>query len=510
MNFWPFKRKQSTGLGPIETALIQSRAFAAAEISSHLAPWTFDGGFSNGELAASLATVRSRARDMAKNSEYFARWLQLFVANVAGPTGFRFKSQAEKADGDVTADSDAAYFVECAWEKWASNPAFVDASGCMDLAAVLRLVVETWARDGEAFVLVNRSAQNPFGVSLRVVRPDCIDETLNARLSDTVAIRLGVEINLVTGRKVAYYFDADRTDPTGYTVGSRRRVRIPAEDVLHLYVPKDADQVRGFPLAHPFIKKLKMLDEFDQAELVAARDEVNTLGIFKAPAGREGEIKALAKDDAVRSRLEAPSTPGQKIVLTQGWDYEAKHPNHPNAGLPAFKTAMLRDIASGAGVEYANFANDWSGVSYSSVRAGTLAERDQWLIHQAAVIQRVLDPLFRIWLASFLTLRASGSYMISDLERLTPHQFIGRRWTWVDPMKDIQATVLAIKNGLVTHSKAAAEYGTDTDDNLEENARVDKAFKDAGLPSPFATTTTRAEIDASATTKKESKDGSED
>ena len=42
------------------------RAFAAAEVTRTLAPWKFDGGFSNAEVAAGLSVIRSRSRDMAK------------------------------------------------------------------------------------------------------------------------------------------------------------------------------------------------------------------------------------------------------------------------------------------------------------------------------------------------------------------------------------------------------------------------------------------------------------
>lgn len=479
MKFWPFKRKAAT-----ESPVV-GRSFSAAEVSALLGPWRFDGGFSNTEVSASLSTVRARSRDMAKNSEYFARWLQLYIANIVGPTGFRLKSFAEKSATDVSVDEKAAYYVETHWNKWASSPDMVDVAGMLDLPALLRLAVENWARDGEAFILVDRNAQNRYGISLRVVRPDCCDETVNAAVREGVEIRSGVEIDAATGRPIAYYFDASREDPTASYIGQKKRVRVPARDVIHLFTPHDASQVRGFPMGHPFLKKLKMLDEFDQAELVAARDEVNTLGIFTAPLGREGEIQPLAKDEHVRNRLEAASEPGQKIILKQGWTYDAVHPNHPNAGLPAFKTAMLRDIASGGGVEYANFANDWSGVSYSSVRAGTLAERDQWMTHQANLVSRVLDPLFSAWLYSFLSLRVSGEYVVADFDRLLDHKFVGRRWQWVDPMKDVQATVTAIQNGLMTHSQAAAEFGTDTDDNIDENGRISKAFDAAGLANPF-------------------------
>ena len=475
---WPFTRKTKSA-----TPYFATRAFAAAEMSRTLAPWIFDGGFDNTSVLGSLATVRSRARDMAKNSEYMARWIQLFVANIVGPDGFRFKSFAEKSADDVSVDEAAAFFIETHFNRWAKNRRLTDVAGQLDLAGILRLAVENYARDGEAFILINRHAQNAYGLALQVVRPDVCDEQLNRRIDENTVIRGGVEVDCATFTPRAYYFSADRTDPMAhYFAGSTRpHVRVPAADVLHLYSPHDAFQVRGFPLSHAFLKKLKMLDEFDQAELIAAREDANVLGIFKAPLGREQEIKNLAQDGSLRDRLEQKSEAGSKLVLAQGWDYEPKHSSHPNAGLPAFKASMLKDIASGGGVEYANFANDWGGVSFSSVRAGTLAERDQWLTHQAVVINCVLEPLFEAWLSSFLSLRSSGRYMPQDFARLVSHQFRGRRWDWVDPLKDVNASVVAVAHGWKTDAEIAADYGGDIDDNIAEAQRVKAAKESAGL-----------------------------
>ena len=142
---------------------------------------------------------------------------------------------------------------------------------------------------------------------------------------------------------------------------------------------------------------------------------------------------------------------------------------------------MLRDIASGGGVEYANFANDWNAVSYSSVRAGTISERDCWQALQNELREKVLDRVFKIWLSSFLKLAASGEYGEADYVRLLPHTFRGRRWAWVDPMKDVTASVLAVKNGFQTAANVAADYGTDIDDNVVEAARLQSECDKLGV-----------------------------
>lgn len=474
--FGIFKRKKEPGGGKRGHFM---RMFAAAECSRLLNPWIWDGGFSNQEIAAQLAIVRQRSRDMQKNSEHYLRWLDLFVANVIGD-GVKFKATPSKSDDDPTIDEAAAKFLQYHWWKWGTTPGMADTTGRKTFNAICRVAAENWARDGEALLLIDRAAPNPYGFSLRIVRPDALDETMNGRgQAASTVIRNGVEVDRVSLRAVAYYLRTSREDPGASYVLNRPVVRVPAADVLHLYTQHDETQTRGVPLGHAVLKKLKMLDEYNFAELVAARDEANTTGIFSAPVGRDGEIGEYTEEQD--AALTMPSEPGTKIKLEPGWDYKTVTPTHPNRELTAFKNSMLREIASGLGLEYACFANDWAGVSFSSVRAGTIAERDHWRILQSQFIEQVASPAFRAWLASFLRFTASNPYIGADYDRLAEHEFRGRTWEWVDPMKDVNAAAIAVAHGWKTDAQIAADYGTDIDENIAEAERINPRKTAAGL-----------------------------
>ena len=91
---------------------------------------------------------------------------------------------------------------------------------------------------------------------------------------------------------------------------------------------EDEDQTRGFPLGHAGLATLKMLDEWNRAELAAARDEANSIGAYTAPQGREQEIADLTdpENSDVAHNLMASSEPGMKLVLPMGWDYKSHTP----------------------------------------------------------------------------------------------------------------------------------------------------------------------------------------
>jgi lambda family phage portal protein len=483
---WPFQKRTSSASAPKRAIAV--RSFEAARVDRLLSGWRWDGGFSPAEISGGLATIRSRSREMAKNSPHFKRWLQLMAINIVGE-GFSLKSTPhDGAPGgkDYRLDEAAAKFIEWHYWRWCMTREWCDLSGRMTMPEMDRLNVKTWKRDGEYFVLIEDAPMpNPYGISLRTMRPDACDELYNAdKLPNGNIVRCGVEMEPATYRPVAYYM---HTKPESAYVISRSGplIRIPANRVIHGFTKNDEAQPRGIPEAHASLVKLKMLDEYDRAELTAARDEACSVRTYYAPKGDDEEIADLTSEENsdAAGALTAEKEPGQSEVLPIGWRQEIHTPSHPNRELTAFKASMLKDVASGFNVEYSNFANDWAGVSFSSVRVGTISERDMYISDQNDYIAQNKGPVFLAWLRSFLTYSISGGLPLSKFEKFSEHEHRGRRWMWVDPMKDMNAAKMAVENGWKTNSQVASDMGTDFEDNVEQIKR------EAGLnlPAPRST-----------------------
>ena len=467
------------------------RAFAAAEVSRTLSGWMFDGGFSNGEIAAQLATIRARSRERQKNDEYFCNYFRFFRNNVVGP-GFTFKAQPSLVPGRPEIDETAKKFLQYHFWKWSKNRRECDLAGRHSLAAIFRLMAENWARDGEAIAVIERDAPTVYGIQLRVVRPDALDETINARgASAATIIRNGVEIDRRTRRPVAYWFRASREDPTAVYIDSSHPVmRVPAADVVHVFSTNDAAQTRGIPLTHSALKKGKMLDDFNQSELVAAIDETNTIGTFKDKSGRDPAAAGVGAEDEgytddEKAAYTQKSEPGTKMWLDGDIDFQWHSPNHPNREVTAFKKTTIRDIACGLGVDYPIFANDPGEANFSSIRAGTIAMRDNWRVLQDDFIDQVVTPVFEAWLRSFLARPVANPYVPSDFDRLVEHEFKGRTWAWVDPLKDIAASRIAVEQGWKTNEEITSEYGgADFLENCDRLKLENEAKSAAGIGAP--------------------------
>ena len=81
------------------------------------------------------------------------------------------------------------------------------------------------------------------------------------------------------------------------------------------------------------------------------------------------------------------------LVWTSAFD-----PDHPSTAFPAFTTQVLRSVASGLNISYHSLTNDLSSVNYSSLRAGSLEDREMYRMYQRFVIEHFMMPIFQNWL----------------------------------------------------------------------------------------------------------------
>jgi lambda family phage portal protein len=457
------------------------RGFAASDVNRLVAGWRYDGGFTPSEVSAHLETIRSRSRQMAKDSAHFKRWLSLIAINEVGE-GFTLKATPHDGTRDKPRiDEAAARVIQWHWWRFChyrdpeTRLTWFDATGRKTEPEMDRLCAKTRARDGEYFLRIIKTDANPYGVAFRMLRPDLCDETYNS--ADTgrgTIIHCGVEMQTETRKPVAYWFHTVPTNPHAFNGRGQPLVRIPANEIIHGYRQDDEDQPRGIPEGHAALVKLWMLDEYDKAEITAARDEACTVRQYTSEKPQDIEAFKDLTDEGnadAANALQQSKEPGQSEVLPPGWSAQLLTPQHPNRELTAFKASMLKDVASGFGVEYSNFANDWSGVSFSSVRVGTISERDMWIVNQNDMIAQCKTPQFLAWLKSFLSLAVSGDLPAAKFDKFSEHEFRGRRWMWVDPMRDMNAAKMAVENRWKTNGQVASDMGTDYGDNCEEIAR---------------------------------------
>lgn len=458
----------------------QARSFTAARVDRLTASWLATTASINQELRSDLDRLRARARDLAKNNDYARKFVRMVVTNVAGPDGFTLQARVEDAPGRP--DTLANRAIEAGFADW-SRRGVCEVSGRMSFPDLLRALMAGWGTDGEYLVRRVRGAAagNAYGYALQLLDVDRIDTNLNlAAASGRNAIVMGIEIDAFR-RPVAYHLFT--AHPADGAQGGRQRERVPAEDIFHGYEVEHAEQVRGVPPMAAAMLSLHNLGEFEKSALLAARKGADTLGFFVSP---NGEPPSVGQETDANGEAIQVSVPGTYDTLPDGYDFRPNDSRYPDAMMADFVKGYLRRIASGLNVAYNGLANDLEGVNFSSIRSGVIDERDQWMIKQQWLTESLLRPLFEEWLSAALLsgrlVMPNGSPLpASKRDKFSAHAWQGRRWQWVDPVKDIEAARLAIKSGVSSPQRIAAQQGLDVEDVLVDLRRFEEAAAGVSL-----------------------------
>jgi lambda family phage portal protein len=312
---------------------------------------------------------------------------------------------------------------------------------------------------------------------------------------------MGVEIDGY-GRPVAYHVSTSH--PAEGAIG---RERVPAKDIFHIFAPDRPEQTRGVPWMHAILLSTQQLLAFEDAATVAARIGASKMGFFTPTVDPQEAAALLASSQESEStvkpgdptdpalRDDRPkylmgAEPGQFDLLPPGWDLKQFDPAFPDAAFEPFVKALTRRIASGLDVAYHNLSGDMTDVNYSSARIAELDERDAWLTLQSWMIEAFVMPVALDWLELALLNRAivmdTGKALPADADRDGKFsgglEFRGRRWSWVDPQKEVDAAVRAIHNGLRSRTDVVTDAGGDFDDLVVQLADETQALEDAGVP----------------------------
>jgi lambda family phage portal protein len=181
--------------------------------------------------------------------------------------------------------------------------------------------------------------------------------------------------------------------------------------------------------------------------------------------------------------------------LPNGVQFQAFDPSHPTSAFAAFEKSILRGIAGGLGVSYTALANDLEGTSYSSIRQGALEERDFYKTLHRFMIEHVMDPIFRVWMEHVMDQALIPIYGPGKFEKFANGiSWRGRGFSWVDPLKEINAAVVGLQNGIISHTDIAANYGRDAEETFSQIQRDKELAAQFGLSMAYEPFGTKAPI----------------
>ncbi len=463
-----------------------SRSFEVGRQDRLTSSWTTTDQNINQSLYRHLRVMRARSRDFFRNHEYGRKFGSLVRNNVVGPAGFTLKVDARRSDG--SRDEQDSARLQAAYARWAKMGQY-DVTGRLSENLFDALAIAMVARDGEVLIRkVEGSDRGIHGCQLQLLPGHVLDEELNREIENGHRIRMSVEFDGFM-KPVAYWIRKETNNSDIHGNWSRNYDRIPAEEIIHLFVPEEINQWRGVPWAFAALRSAKMLDQYQEAAQVAANVGAAKMGFFQqkdpeagAPMRVDDEADGEPLDQGQDFISEA--APGQFDVIPDGYEFVDWDPDYPHANYDPFVKAVSRTIASGCLVSYHGLTGDLTQVNFSSIRAGTLDEREMWKQLQGWYIDAVKVPVYEWWLARALIYDRDLSRLpYAQFDKFNAPMFFGRRWEWVDPKSDIAALREAVALGIKSRAEIIRERGRDPEEVWSELEAEDER----GFAAPRAT-----------------------
>lgn len=438
---WPFKKRK-----------VQKRNYDAAAGGRRFDGWQ---SMSNPTEAANAARVpiMQRARYLAANNALAASAVEAWVSSLVG-TGI--KPQSSHRLPSIRSKLNQGF------EGWTD---IADADGLTDLYGLQALMVRRMVIDGESFAILSNGEN---GLKVRVIDVQQVDASYTTALTSG-RVQNGIEFNK-NGERVAYHIFDSMDSMT------RKRQRILARDVIHLFKPDFPGQVRGISWFAPVLLRMNDLDSWRDAQLVRQKTAAMLAGFVKS-AGGDGQ--PFDGDNDGQGNLTGGLEPGMIKMLDPGQEMQFSTPANIGSEVIEFAKITEREIAVGLGLPVAMVSGDLSDVNYSSIRAGLVdfRRRSEALQHGVVCFQ-MCRPIWQRY--------ATTAVLIGQIKAKTEEAIaathITPKQSWVDPKKDVEAEIAAIENGLMSRREAVTARGVDIEKLDQDIANDNKRADSLNLP----------------------------
>jgi len=363
---------------------------------------------------------------------------------VVGAVGAGIKPQFRAADADLKQR------VQAEWLAWTDQ---ADFAGRFDFYGLQQAALKALLIDGECFLRFVLDPAQRVPLQLQLLPSEFLDAT---RIDDRTLN--GIEYD-AAGHRAAYWLY--RRHPA--EAPDTQSVRVPAEQVIHLYVPVQPGVERGVTWLAPIMTGLHEMRQFEEAAVVRARVAAILAGFVHTPDG----LGPLQPDGGL-PQLE----PGSVVKLSPGEDIQFNEvPDFPN--YEQFVRGQLRAITAALNIPYEIAGNDVSAVTYASGRHALLEyQRHLESLQHHVLVFQLCRPVWAAWTRAAM---AAGVLPEGDYSTV---RWIAPRLQMLDSRMEVQSIIQQIRGGLLSRSEAVSAMGRDVEqidaEIAQDNARADE------------------------------------
>jgi len=423
------------------------RKFEGATKGRRTEGWKTYSTSANAENGPALSILRDRSRDLVRNNPYAARGIQVIASNVIGKgiiPAIKTNNQTNES-------------LQNTWKAWGESTA-CDYDGKNDFYGLQRLIMRAVSESGECFLRLRRTTSDILPAQLQLLESDFLP--VYGTYSDVAkgnAVIQGVEFDS-NGKRVAYHFYQDHPGNASQLSNLRssfyQTVRIPAEEILHIYRQDRPGQIRGIPWLAPTMLRLRDFDEFEDAQLVRQKIAA-CFSVFIHDLEGQSDL-----DETEEEELGSKVQPGIIEMLPPGKD--VKFANPPGVeNYNEYTSVLLHSIAVGLGISYEALTGNLREVNFSSARMGWLEFQrniDAWRSH--IVSPQLNKPVFDWFL--------EGCLLVGLNTNNASAVWTAPRREMIDPTKEVPAKIKSVRAGFETLSDIISQNGKHPLDHLNE------------------------------------------
>ena len=468
-------------------------------------------GSANAEVLAYDYIVRARARHACSNEPHAKGILRTNANNVVGHKPFRLKMRLGKiVDRDTPTaggvkkkfkpESDTNTLIEKEYDK-AGLPENFTVRRNMSRRAAFDIMEKSAFRDGRCLMRDYWGYEfNDYKYAVDILECDHLDQNYmgKAPVSGN-PIRFSIEYHPKYNFPIAYWLLTRHPgDPFGAPswLANTWRERIPAEEMIMLNNVMDrAEQDIGFSEMDSVMQYLHRIKQYEVALTLAAigscckqwwikkefptgmtftTDEMaqfwGYVNQITGPEGTNGTgpnsgTVARQQKIGIRSTTDAPAS---MMELPYGESLQQTDPRWPTQSAVGFRKNNMESIAAGVGQSYQDVAVDYQNLGFSASRACSMPMRDNFKVRQVNFIDSVVRPHFRKWMKAAI-MAGVFDFPISRLDEIVDAaKFQGVRWPFINPLQDIQATILQLEAGLISPQQVQ--------DELEDGVSIEDLY----------------------------------
>lgn len=453
------------------------------------------------EEASQREKVVLRATDIAVNDAHGASIIDSIFLNSVG-TGLWPRSTPNFKRLGITEEqaSEVAEAIEWEFEQWVKE---ADARGVCDFYGLQVQNIWSLLVKGEILnlPLMLDDPGRRYSLALQVIDP--VRLRTPAVYSSATDVRDGIRLGAL-GQPVGYFLADPENgliypgDTFNYEFQELPPRRGHRPVVMHKFVAKEPEQVRGVPIFAPVMKLFRDKNDYLDFELVAAIVAANyPVWIKKTTAYDAYALPGVQRGPSAGQNPGGQSRepthyhelrPGQVHYGNDGEEPVFPRSSRPSGNLPAFLETVMRAIgAGGGGLPYEVTNKDFSKTNYSSAIA---ALGEAWRVYgfdTDFLIKASCQPCFEMvfeeaWLRGRVKLPAGAPDFYQARAEWCAASWTVPERTTLDPVKEMVAHVLGKQSNVATDADFCARKGKDYEDVYRQRQRERKLASNMDLP----------------------------